>query len=228
MTAHFNEIPTDAHVVKPVRYEDLAARKGVYAQFFKRFLDTVLVLITAPITVPLIGLLAVFAALDGNSPFFIQKRVGRGGRVFNIIKMRTMVPEAARLLESHLQENASARAEWEATQKLKDDPRITVFGRILRKTSMDELPQLWNVLTGDMALVGPRPILPEQQALYPGSAYYTVRPGITGPWQVSARNECEFRSRAKYDGSYARNLNFHTDFMLLLRTIRVVVKGTGY
>lgn len=228
MTAHFNEIPADARVVKPVRYDDLSAPKGLYARLFKRVLDTVLVLVTAPLSVPLIGMIAVFAALDGHNPFFIQKRVGRGGRVFNIVKMRTMVPHADRLLERHLRADDDARVEWDATQKLKDDPRITPFGRVLRKTSMDELPQLWNVLVGDMALVGPRPILPEQKVLYPGVAYYTVRPGITGPWQVSARNECEFRSRAKYDGSYARNLCFRNDFMLLLRTIRVVLKGTGY
>lgn len=228
MTAHFNEIPADAHVVKPVRFSELSKPKGMYALLFKRVLDTLLVLVTAPISIPLIGILAVFAALDGHNPFFIQKRVGRGGRVFNIIKMRTMVPDAGRMLERHLKEDETARVEWEATQKLKDDPRITLVGGFLRKTSMDELPQLWNVLKGDMSLVGPRPILPEQQVLYPGSAYYTVRPGITGPWQVSARNECEFRSRAKYDGIYARNLSFSTDILLILRTIRVVLKGTGY
>lgn len=228
MTAHFNEIPADAHVVKPVRYDDLSAPKGVYALLFKRLLDTTLVLLSAPLSMPLIGLIALLSALDGHNPFFVQKRVGRGGRVFNIIKMRTMVPNADMMLDRHLQENADARAEWDATQKLKDDPRITAFGRILRKTSMDELPQLWNVLMGDMSLVGPRPILPEQQGMYTGAAYYTVRPGITGPWQVSARNECEFRGRAKFDGSYARNLSFKNDMILLMRTIRVVLKGTGY
>lgn len=228
MTAHFHEIPADAEVVNPIKARVSRPPKGLYASFFKRAFDTLLILASAPITVPVIALMAAFAALDGSNPFYTQKRVGRNGRMFNIVKMRTMVPNADMMLERHLNANPEARAEWDATQKLKKDPRITLVGRILRKTSLDELPQLWNVLTGDMSLVGPRPILPEQQEMYPGSAYYTVRPGITGPWQVSARNECEFKGRAKFDAVYARKVSFSTDVSLLALTVRTVLRGTGY
>lgn len=228
MTAHFHEIPVDAKAVTPVTGRIARQPRGIYASYFKRMFDTLLILASAPITVPVIAVMAALAALDGGNPFYTQKRVGRDGRMFRIVKMRTMVPNADRMLERHLQGDAEARAEWNATQKLKNDPRITLVGRILRKTSLDELPQLWNVLIGDMSLVGPRPILPEQQEMYPGAAYYTVRPGITGPWQVSARNECEFKGRAKFDTVYARKVSFATDVSLLARTVRTVLRGTGY
>lgn len=226
MTAHFHDIPADALAVSNAPRSP--RRRNFYTVFVKRVLDVALVLITAPLTVPVILGMAIFAALDGHSPFFTQKRVGRDGREFTIVKLRTMVPNAEAQLARHLEADADARAEWDATQKLKSDPRITVAGRILRKTSLDELPQLWNVLVGDMSLVGPRPILPSQRALYPGSAYYTVRPGITGPWQVSARNECEFRGRAKYDTVYARKVSLGMDIALLARTVLTVLRGTGY
>lgn len=228
MTAHFHEIPADAQAVSPAPKAVTRTPKGIYVSYLKRAFDTLLILASAPITVPVIAVMAFLAALDGHNPFYTQKRVGRGGRMFRIVKMRTMVPMADKMLERHLTENADARAEWDATQKLKKDPRITLVGRILRKTSLDELPQLWNVLTGDMSLVGPRPILPEQQDMYPGNAYYTVRPGITGPWQVSARNECEFKGRAKFDAVYARKLSFGTDISILFRTVLTVLRGTGY
>lgn len=119
-------------------------------------------------------------------------------------------------------------AEWESTQKLKHDPRITRFGRFLRKSSLDELPQLWNVLKGDMSLVGPRPMLPEQRGLYPGLAYYELRPGLTGTWQVSERNESTFSKRAEFDRGYFESLSFLGDLNVLARTVSVVLRGTGY
>lgn len=225
MTAHFHEIPADAQVVTPAKAQ---MPNNLYTTVLKRVFDITLIVLAAPITAPVILLMAMLAAIDGHNPFFWQKRVGRNGREFWILKMRTMVPNAEGLLAQHLEADPEARAEWDATQKLKRDPRITFAGRILRKTSLDELPQLWNVLVGDMSLVGPRPILPSQRALYPGSAYYTVRPGITGPWQVSARNECEFKGRAKYDAVYARKVSFGMDVALLARTVTTVLRGTGY
>ena len=127
-----------------------------------------------------------------------------------------MVIDADQRLAAHLAADPALRAEWDETQKLKNDPRITAVGRLLRKTSLDELPQLWNVLKGDMSLVGPRPMMPEQRALYPGRAYYSMRPGLTGPWQVSDRNETSFAGRAEFDAAYARRMSLRTDLVILL------------
>jgi lipopolysaccharide/colanic/teichoic acid biosynthesis glycosyltransferase len=143
-------------------------------------------------------------------------------------KLRSMVAGADAALESYLASDPVARAEWDSTQKLKSDPRITRFGRVLRKSSLDELPQLWNVLLGDMSLVGPRPMMPSQQEIYPGQAYYRLRPGITGPWQVSRRNESTFADRARFDEHYEETLSFKTDVGLLIGTVRVVMRATGY
>jgi lipopolysaccharide/colanic/teichoic acid biosynthesis glycosyltransferase len=139
-----------------------------------------------------------------------------------------MVMDAEARMAAHLARDPAARAEWEETQKLKADPRVTPIGRLIRKTSLDELPQLWNVLMGDMSLVGPRPMMPEQARLYPGRAYYSLRPGITGFWQISSRNETSFAGRAAYDTRYARRISFATDLGVLLATVRVVLRGTGY
>lgn len=203
-------------------------RRGLYRNFGKRALDVAAVVLTGVVVVPLVLLLALAVALDGSSPFYWSDRVGRGGRTFRMLKLRTMVPNADRMLEQYLDRNPEARLEWNSTQKLKADPRITRMGRFLRKTSLDELPQLWNVLTGDMSLVGPRPMMPSQRSLYSGIAYYALRPGITGPWQVSDRNEVEFSKRAEFDRAYEESVSLLTDFKLLLATTRVVIKGTGY
>jgi lipopolysaccharide/colanic/teichoic acid biosynthesis glycosyltransferase len=194
----------------------------------KRVIDVCLILLAAPIVVPLIALLAVLVMRDGKSAFYTQSRIGLDGSYYKIWKLRTMVANADELLSAYLASDPEAAEEWTSTQKLKNDPRITPLGRILRKTSMDELPQLWNVFVGEMSLVGPRPMLPEQQAMYPGRAYYTQRPGITGTWQISKRNECSFSDRARFDSDYISNISLLQDFKVLLATVRVVVKGTGY
>ena len=118
--------------------------------------------------------------------------------------------------------------EWDLTQKLKEDPRITRMGKILRSSSLDELPQLWNVLMGEMSLVGPRPIMVSQQVIYPGVAYYALRPGCTGYWQTAGRNRTTFEARAEYDGAYEESLTLWTDVKILFGTIGVMLKGTGY
>jgi lipopolysaccharide/colanic/teichoic acid biosynthesis glycosyltransferase len=194
----------------------------------KRVLDFVLVVVAAPFILPIVALLAVIVALDGGNPFYSQDRIGRGGRVFRLWKLRSMVVDADALMEAHLAANPAARREWDESQKLKNDPRITKVGRLLRRSSIDELPQLWNVLTGDMSLVGPRPMMPSQQPLYPSKVYYLVRPGITGHWQTSGRNATTFADRARFDTEYVRNLSLWTDVVMLARTVRVVLKGTGY
>ena len=199
-----------------------------YKRGIKRALDLSAVLLSAIFVVPLIVIMALLVARDGHSPFYTQRRVGQNGKIFRIIKMRTMVHNAEALLEEHLRKNPALRREWDTTQKLKNDIRITPIGRILRKTSMDELPQLWNVLTGSMSLVGPRPMMPSQQHIYPGRAYYSLRPGITGFWQISERNETSFTQRAPFDAQYFRELSFKTDMLVMLKTFGVVVRGTGY
>ena len=118
-------------------------------------------------------------------------------------------------LEDYLGANPVARVEWDEHQKLKDDPRITAAGRLIRKTSLDELPQLWNILRGDMSLVGPRPMMPQQAELYPGRDYYLLRPGLTGFWQISDRNETSFAARAAYDTQYCRRVSLLTDILVL-------------
>ena len=139
-----------------------------------------------------------------------------------------MVSDADARLDAYLVRSPLARHEWESTQKLKSDPRITPFGHFLRKCSLDELPQLWNVLKGDMSIVGPRPMMVCQKEIYPGTDYYDLRPGITGPWQVSARNDSTFAARAGFDTSYNREVSFMTDVRLILATVRVVLRGTGH
>lgn len=185
-------------------------------------------LLAAPVVVPLVLLMAVLVMIDGHNPFYSQMRVGRHGRIFRMWKLRTMVHDADTLLESHLAEDPAARREWETTQKLKNDPRITLVGRVLRKTSLDELPQLWNVLIGDMSLVGPRPFMSSQRASYTGLSYYNLRPGVTGLWQISDRNESEFIARVRYDNLYDRVVSLRTDATVMIRTIGVVLRGTGY
>ena len=206
----------------------VSRRAGFYRHFGKHFLDTVLVLLSAILIVPLVAVLAAVIAVDGGNPFYKQKRVGRNGRVFTIWKLRTMVPDADARLADYLTLNPEARAEWENTQKLKNDPRVTRFGRILRKTSLDELPQLLNVVLGDMSLVGPRPIMPNQESLYPGTSYFSLRPGITGLWQISERNHTSFSGRAMYDNRYEASLSMALDIAILFKTVRAVTRCTGY
>jgi lipopolysaccharide/colanic/teichoic acid biosynthesis glycosyltransferase len=228
MTIHYRDSGDPILGASPVQGAQNATTGGIYRRFGKRALDVTAVLMASLFVLPVVGLLALLVARDGGKAFYTQDRVGRNGRIYKIWKLRSMVSDADARLEAHLAANPEARAEWDATQKLKNDPRITRFGAILRKSSMDELPQLWNVLTGDMSLVGPRPMMPCQMELYPGRAYYNLRPGITGSWQVSARNASTFADRAKFDTTYDRALSFIADTKLLIATVRVVLKGTGY
>lgn len=202
-------------------------RFGLYRQGLKRAFDILVVLMVSLPVLAVILPMAILVALDGHNPFFLQDRVGRNGRTFRMVKLRTMVPDADAVMERHLAANPAARAEWDAFQKLRNDPRITPVGQVLRKTSLDELPQLWNVLTGDMSLVGPRPMMVSQRSIYPGTEYYAMRPGITGFWQISVRNEASFADRARFDRSYFLQLSFLTDLSVMLRTVRVVLRGTG-
>ncbi len=206
-----------------------AATPNFYSAGGKRLLDIVIIGVSAPIWLPLIMVLAlVIMIVDRQSPFYTQKRLGRNGRAFRLWKLRTMVADADERLEAYLAENPEARAEWNASQKLKNDPRITRTGIFLRKTSLDEFPQLFNVLFGDMSLVGPRPIMVNQRDIYPGTRYYQLRPGLTGLWQISDRNDSEFVGRVRFDDAYHRVVSLKTDLSVMLRTFGVMVRGTGY
>lgn len=210
-----------------VNCDDNLKLGSFYAGKGKRFLDIILVLVGVPFVFPLMLIIAILVRLDGGPAIYRQRRVGIGGQEFDFLKFRSMVTNADEMMQMHLAENAEAAAEWETKQKLDNDPRVTRFGRLIRATSLDELPQLWNVLIGDMSLVGPRPMMPEQQALYPGRDYTLMKPGITGPWQVSERNDVEFSHRAIFDSEYAQNIGLWFDLKILLRTVGVVCNGTG-
>lgn len=178
---------------------------------------------------PLIVVTLVALTLSGGPVLFRQKRLGLHGRPFNVYKFRTMVPNASEILQNLLETCPERRAEWEKDAKLKDDPRVTPIGRFLRKTSLDELPQLFNILLGDMSLVGPRPIEPTEITKYGRYArhYFAQRPGLTGLWQVSGRNDTSYQRRIALDAYYARNRSITLDISIIIKTVRVVTTGRG-
>ncbi|MCA1406690.1 sugar transferase [Ensifer sp. IC3342] len=214
-------------IAPPVSHDSTIGPRRSYLTT-KRAFDIVFTLMVAPFALAIVGILVLLIRLDGEKAFFRQPRLGKDGRVFHLWKLRTMVPDAEQRLQEYLDANPLARLEWDRTQKLQNDPRVTTLGKYLRKYSIDELPQLLNVLLGDMSLVGPRPMLPEQRSHYPGTAYFTLRPGITGLWQISERNMSSFAQRAIYDTRYAGIISFGTDLSILSRTIFVVLRGTGF
>lgn len=201
---------------------------SLYRNGGKRLLDLLLVFLGGILVVPVMAMIALLVKRDGGSVLYKQQRVGLNGREFTFWKFRSMVPNADEILQEYLRTNPAAAQEWKVTQKLRNDPRITPIGQFIRKTSLDELPQLWNVVVGDMSLVGPRPMMPTQRDLYPGTEYYALRPGLTGYWQVSKRNDVSFASRAQFDAAYYRELSLGTDVKTLAQTVGVVLRGSGY
>ena len=232
MTVDYRNQSSGKQPAEPLARALQATHAPAWSNFYihggKRALDVCIVVLAAPLVLLFVSILVLLVARDGGQPFYTQDRVGRNGRIYKMWKLRSMVAGADEKLEEHLARDPAARAEWDKTQKLKSDPRVTAFGRFLRRSSMDELPQLWNVLLGDMSLVGPRPMMPPQMALYPGSAYYDLRPGITGSWQVSARNDSSFEDRVKFDFAYGKNVTLAEDTRILMATVEVVLKGTGH
>lgn len=202
--------------------------EGIYGRYVKRALDLLLLMLMVPIVIPIVLILAILIKADGGPVFYCQNRVGRGGQIFRMWKLRSMKVNADLELQALLDQNALARLEWSEMQKLRHDPRVTPIGRFIRRSSLDELPQLWNVFLGDMSFVGPRPFLPDQRDLYPGEDYYLMRPGLTGLWQTSERNASSFGERATYDSRYCRETSIRTDLRILLATVGVVLRGTGY
>jgi len=195
----------------------------------KRVLDVVGAIGIAIVCLPVFVAVMLTLWLSGGGVFFRHTRIGRGGRRFECYKFRTMVPNAEKVLQELFEREPKLRAEWILDQKLRTDPRITRIGAWLRRTSLDELPQLWNVLKGDMSLVGPRPIVKDEIFRY-GRAlryYLAVKPGLTGLWQVSGRNNTQYFRRVAMDRAYTRRSGLILDLWILIQTIYVVVGRRG-
>ena len=195
----------------------------------KRAVDLVGALLLGVVFSPLILVIALLMGLEDGPILFRHRRVGRGGRSFECLKFRTMVPNAEQILHELLERDPEARAEWVRDHKLRHDPRVTRVGRFLRRTSLDELPQLWNVLRGEMSLVGPRPIVREEMLRYGRylPTYLAAKPGVTGLWQVTGRNDTDYRRRVAIDTYYVKKQGLLMDLGILLKTVRVVIWGHG-
>jgi len=213
------------HVLEP---PSKLSRRG--AQRMKRIVDIALALMLGVLALPLMVLIALAIVVESGRPvFFTQKRVGKGGKRFRLWKFRSMVQTGHDVLAQHLMSHPRIAQEWRLRRKLRFDPRVTRVGRLLRRTSLDELPQLWNVLRGDMSMVGPRPVVPDELPRYGRAAalYLRVNPGLTGLWQVSGRNDTTYARRVELDGYYIRRWSPALDFIVLLKTVRVVLLGKG-
>jgi lipopolysaccharide/colanic/teichoic acid biosynthesis glycosyltransferase len=200
------------------------------ALLVKRLLDlTVAVILLLP-AIPFSAFIALAIVLDSRGPvFFAHSRIGKGNRQFRLWKFRTMVKDADTVLERYLSEHPDLQAEWLETHKLRNDPRVTRVGRLLRRSSLDELPQLLSVLAGEMSMVGPRPIVADEVPKYGPlfDLYLQMRPGLTGLWQSSGRTDMSYRTRLALDLRYMQERTLWLDLKVLLKTIRVVVLGHG-
>ncbi|OGO62024.1 MAG: hypothetical protein A2032_03835 [Chloroflexi bacterium RBG_19FT_COMBO_49_13] len=201
-----------------------------FDQAIKRTIDVFLVIAASPILTALFLIVSILIHLDSKGPvIFRQKRVGKNGKEFTIFKFRTMVMKADKALNQCLEAHDSLKKEWDLAHKLKYDPRITHVGKFLRRFSLDELPQIFNVLKGDMSLVGPRPIVSEEIQLYKNDYqfYARVKPGLTGLWQVSGRNDTTYEKRVALDVFYVRNWSIWIDIFILAKTVITVLIGKG-
>jgi len=203
---------------------------GVHYRCVKRLLDIVMVCSFLPCLVPLLLIVAVIVRISSPGPIlYRQRRIGRFGSEFELWKFRSMYVNGDEILHHHLLANDEAAREWRQTRKLKMDPRVTKLGRLLRRTSLDELPQFINVLAGDMSLVGPRPIVSAEKAQYRDAYFFyaSARPGLTGLWQVSGRSNLSYHQRVALDEVYIRRWNLALDIQILWRTARVVWQSKG-
>jgi Undecaprenyl-phosphate galactose phosphotransferase WbaP len=237
---HILVVPNVAGVIATaVRARDLGSTFGLeikqnllkpWARITKRTLDILGVVAGGVLISPFLLTIAILIKIDSPGPlFYAQRRLGTGGKYFCCWKFRTMHPDAQRLLTELLQKDPSLRAEWERDHKLRDDPRITRVGRYLRRLSLDELPQLWNVWRGQMSLVGPRPIIDEEVPRYRDAyaLYQRVSPGMSGLWQVSGRSETSYEERVRMDTFYVRNWSVWLDIVILVRTVGAVLSSRG-
>lgn len=204
--------------------------RGYRANGAKRGLDIILASIMIAILSPVMLVIAALVRLDGGKMIFGHERIGRGGHAFRCLKFRSMVPNAEQALLTLLERDAAAAALWKRDRKLNKDPRITLVGRFLRATSLDELPQLFNVIRGDMSLVGPRPVVLVELMEHYGSAsdaYLSVRPGITGLWQISGRSDTSYSERVALDILYVQRLSLWGDLKILAKTVPAVLSRKG-
>jgi len=220
-------VPGDSHA--GALREAGAGSSSFYRSAGKRLFDvaaaSALLVMIAPLLLFLLGLVA----LQGGRPLFAHNRVGEGGRMFPCLKIRSMRHNAESELADILARDPEAAREWAESQKLTHDPRVTPFGRFLRRSSLDELPQLLNVLRGEMSIVGPRPITPDELTRYGAAAsnYLALKPGLTGPWQVEGRNDIGYAERVALDASYGQSLGLLTDVVIIFKTALSVLKLTG-
>jgi exopolysaccharide production protein ExoY len=204
--------------------------EATFSGMLKRSFDFLAALAALVLLFPLLALVALNLWIMQGGPIFIKhRRIGFGGKSFLCLKFRTMVKNADEVLRQHIADDPDARSEWEASRKLRVDPRVTALGHVLRKSSVDELPQLINILKGDMSVVGPRPIVEDEIKHYGADIahYFKVRPGLTGLWQVSGRSDVTYESRVKLDTAYVDEMNFVKDLAIILKTVPAVIRSRG-
>jgi lipopolysaccharide/colanic/teichoic acid biosynthesis glycosyltransferase len=214
----------------PGKGEEPETRRPTGGLMFCRILDLIVALSVLVITLPVLVLISMIQQIDSPGPIiFAHQRIGRGGRSFRCLKLRTMCVDAEEVLARHLEGSPDARDEWARMHKLKKDPRITRLGFWLRKYSLDELPQLVNVIRGEMSIVGPRPIIAAEIPYYGRwfTDYCAVKPGLTGLWQVSGRNDTSYDERVALDRFYALNKSLWLDLSILVRTVPTVLAARG-
>lgn len=216
-----------SHEVMILRVNNNLAKRS--SRFVKRLFDIVGSSLIMLILSPILLLLAYMVSKDGGKAIYGHERVGRDGKKFKCLKFRSMVVNSQEVLSELLERDSEAREEWNKDFKLKNDPRVTKIGSFIRKTSLDELPQLWNVFIGEMSLVGPRPIVEAELERYAGDVdyYFMAKPGMTGLWQVSGRNDIDYDTRVYFDAWYVKNWALWNDIVILFKTINVVLKRDG-
>ncbi|WP_052326012.1 undecaprenyl-phosphate galactose phosphotransferase WbaP [Pectobacterium brasiliense] len=216
-----------SHEVMILRVNNNLAKRT--SRFMKRSFDIFGSLGIVVLSSPLLCILAYMIAKDGGNAIYGHERIGRNGKKFKCLKFRSMVLNSQEVLDNLLKTDPEARAEWDKDFKLKNDPRVTKVGEFIRKTSLDELPQLFNVLKGEMSLVGPRPVVQQELERYAGDVdyYLMVKPGMTGLWQVSGRSDVDYDTRVYFDSWYVKNWSLWNDIAILFKTINVVLKKDG-
>ena len=198
--------------------------------FWKRFIDIFLLLLSSPVTLPVVLIVAFAVKFSSPGPvFYGHKRIGKNGKEFKCWKFRSMVIDADKQLEKILAENPDMRAEWEKDRKFTNDPRVTKIGKILRKTSIDEIPQFFNILTGEMSFIGPRPVTEPELTKYgtKSNVILSVQPGLSGMWQISGRSDTGYEERVTLDSYYIQNWSVWLDIWIIIKTVYVVLRGKG-
>jgi len=215
---------------RPVEHQTTFPAELIRYRVCKRLIDLLLAVAMMPVLLPVIALLAILIRLNSPGPvFFSHRRICRNGAFFSMWKFRTMCVNSSEVLERHFAAHPEARGEWNQCHKLHNDPRVTPIGRVLRRLSLDELPQIWNVITGRMSLVGPRPIVAAEVEKYGDCfrCYTRVKPGVTGIWQVSGRSTLSYAARVQLDCDYVARWSLLRDFKILLLTVKSVVNQDG-